>query len=126
MSRAGATAKTFGVDIDNLIGHVTAIGSVTMQSGEQIGTALRTIYSRITTNDGAVAAIEEIGVAISELNEETGEYANKDVSDILGEIAGKWDTLSSAQQQNLGIAIAGTNRLTQLTTKKLSHIEMCA
>lgn len=28
-----STAKTFGVDIDNLIGNITAIGSVTRESG---------------------------------------------------------------------------------------------
>ena len=37
LSRTGATAKTFGVDLDNVVGHITAIGSVTMESGRIIG-----------------------------------------------------------------------------------------
>lgn len=37
MSKASSTAKTFGVSIDELIGHVTAIGEVTMESGSVIG-----------------------------------------------------------------------------------------
>jgi TP901 family phage tail tape measure protein len=37
MSKASSTAITFGVNIDELIGHVTAIGEVTMESGSVIG-----------------------------------------------------------------------------------------
>lgn len=37
MSRTGATAKTFGVELEEVVGQVTAIGSVTMESGEKIG-----------------------------------------------------------------------------------------
>ena len=37
MSKASSTAVTFGVNIDELIGHITAIGEVTMESGSVIG-----------------------------------------------------------------------------------------
>lgn len=40
LSKASSTAVTFGVNIDELIGHVTAIGEVTMESGSIIGNML--------------------------------------------------------------------------------------
>ena len=37
MSRTGAAAKTFRAELEEVIGQVTAVGSVTMESGEKIG-----------------------------------------------------------------------------------------
>lgn len=111
MSRAGATAETFGVQFEELAGDITAIGSVTMESGKRIGTALRTIYSRITTIDGSKEVLESIGVSIYEMGESGAQIRN--VSDILGDLSVKWNDLTAEQQQNIGVTIAGRNRLTQ-------------
>jgi hypothetical protein len=35
--KAAATAKTFGVDIDDLTGYIAAIGSTTRESGSIVG-----------------------------------------------------------------------------------------
>lgn len=123
MNRAGSTASTFGVEMEELAGHTTAIGSVTQESGERIGTALRTIYSRITTIDGSKEVLEDLGIAMYEMGASGPEI--RDVSDILGDLAGQWNTLSDEQRQNIGVTIAGRARLTQLTYE-LSHTEMCA
>lgn len=37
LSKSASTAKTFGVSMEESIGHITAIGSVTMESGRLIG-----------------------------------------------------------------------------------------
>lgn len=37
LSKASSTSAIFGVSLDDLIGHITAIGSVTMESGSVIG-----------------------------------------------------------------------------------------
>ena len=123
MNRAGSTASTFGVEMEELAGHTTAIGAVTQESGERIGTALRTIYSRITTIDGSKEVLEDLGIAMYEMGASGPEI--RDVSDILGDLAGQWNTLSDEQRQNIGVTIAGRSRLTQLTYE-LSHTEMCA
>lgn len=123
MNRAGATANTFGVEMEELAGHTTAIGSVTQESGERIGTALRTIYSRITTIDGSKEVLEDLGIAMYEMGASGPEI--RDVSDILGDLAGQWSDLTDEQRQNIGVTIAGRSRLTQLTYE-LSHTEMCA
>ena len=37
LSKTGAVAKTFGVSLEEVLGHITAIGSVTMETGDVIG-----------------------------------------------------------------------------------------
>lgn len=123
MNRAGATASTFGVEMEELTGDITAIGAVTQESGQRIGTALRTIYSRITTMDESREILEGLGIAIYEMGASGPEV--RAVSDILGDLAGQWKDLTSEQQQNYAVQIAGRSRLTQLTYE-LSHTEMCA
>lgn len=74
--------------------------------------SLKTIYSRITTLSDAKDILESVGVAINEIGE-NGEVAVRDVSDILGELSGVWDTLSDSQRQNIGVTVAGRNQLSR-------------
>src|SRR5690606_21121591 len=45
IQRSASTAKTFGVELDTLIGYITAIGSTTRETGSIIGNGLKTIVS---------------------------------------------------------------------------------
>lgn len=109
--------------MQHLAGDITAVGEITQESGQMIGTALRTIYSRVTTHKDSIEILDELGISIRRMGENGTEL--RDVSDILADLGAKWQDLSSAEQQAAGLAIAGRSRLTQLTNK-LSHIEMCA
>ena len=53
----------------------------------------------------AEKALGEIGVSVRESN---GEF--KDLEDILGEVASKWDTLNNTQKQMVSEQLAGNNR----------------
>ena len=53
----------------------------------------------------AEKALGEIGVSVRESN---GEF--KDLEDILGEVANKWDTLNNTQKQMVSEQLAGNNR----------------
>lgn len=108
MSRSAGVAASFGVTIDELIGDITAIGSVTFESGTIIGRALKTIYSRITTMSEAEDILNSVGISIKNL---AGD--NREVSDILKDLRGKWDTLSNSQQQNIAVTLAGRDQLTR-------------
>lgn len=108
MSKASGVAAQFGVSIDELIGDITSISSVTFESGNIIGRALKTIYSRITTMDGVEGILNSIGISIKNMNGD-----NRDVSDILSDVRGKWDSLSKAQQQNIAVTLAGRDHLTR-------------
>lgn len=108
MHKAGSTAKTFGVDIDTLIGHITSIGVVTRESGTVIGNSLKTIYSRITTMSEAETILNSVNVSIRNMDGTT-----RDVSEIIEDLAGKWDNLSNTQQQNIGVTVAGRFQLSR-------------
>lgn len=112
MSRTGATAKTFGVELEEVVGQVTAIGSVTMESGEKIGNSLKSIYSRITTMDESRDILDSVGVAIRSIGE-SGETEIRPVTDILSDLALVWNDLSDSQRQNIGVTIAGRNQLSR-------------
>ena len=113
LSKTGAVAKTFGVSLEEVLGHITAIGSVTMETGDVIGNSLKTIYSRMTTHKEAKKALDSVGISLTKMTDE-GEKA-KGVGEIMGELAGKWRTLSDEQKQHIGVQIAGRNHLTRLT-----------
>ncbi|WP_211749701.1 phage tail tape measure protein [Paenibacillus sp. Marseille-Q4541] len=64
--------------------------------------SLKTIYSRITTMDKSEGVLKDVGIAMRGINGEV-----RDVSDILDELAGKWNSLTSEQQQNTAVNLAG-------------------
>ncbi len=59
--------------------------------------SLKTIISRITTMNESKNSLKEIGIAVKN---STGELRN--VEDILSDLAGRWNTLTEEQRQNLG------------------------
>ena len=111
LSKAGGTAKTFGVSMEEVAGATTAIGAVTQESGAIIGNSLKTIYSRITTMQPSIDILDSVGVSVRKIGENGVEM--KPVNDILGELAGKWSGLTAEQQQNIGVTIAGRNQLSR-------------
>jgi TP901 family phage tail tape measure protein len=108
IARAGGTAASFGVELNELLGHTTAIGVATRESGAIIGNSLKTIYSRINTLPAATAALEGLGIA-------TKDYAgdNRDVANILNDLAGIWPTMTNAQKQNTAVTLAGRYQLSR-------------
>lgn len=108
MEKSAGVAKVYGVSLDDLVGNITSISAVTMEAGATTGRALKTIYSRITTLDDAKNALKDVGVSIYDLQGKV-----KPVSDILGELAGKWSTLSDEQRQSSAIQISGRDQLTR-------------
>lgn len=111
LSKAGATAQTFGVSLEEVGGQTTAIGAVTQESGAIIGNSLKTIYSRITTMKPSIDILDSVGVSVRKMGDNGLEM--KPVNDILGELAGKWSGLTEEQQQNIGVTIAGRNQLSR-------------
>ncbi len=70
--------------------------------------SLKSIYSRITSVSGAIDALDAIGISTKEMSGEM-----RQVSDILDDLGGKWNTLSAEQQQNLGLQVAGRYQLSR-------------
>ncbi|MEC0866328.1 phage tail tape measure protein, partial [Bacillus atrophaeus] len=106
--KAGSTASTFGVELNDLIGYTTAIASTTRESGNIVGNSLKTIFARIGNNQSSIKALEQIGISVKTASGEA-----KTSSELIGEVAEKWDTLSDAQKQNTSIGVAGIYQLSR-------------
>lgn len=75
--------------------------------------SFKTIFSRITTLESSVKAIEGIGISVHEVVD--GIKQVRPVADIIDDLGKRWSTLNESQQQNIGLQIAG-----RLTFKKAS------
>jgi murein DD-endopeptidase MepM/ murein hydrolase activator NlpD len=106
--KATGAANTFGVSLESMLGHATAIIEVTRESGSVVGNSLKTIYSRITTMDQSISMLENVGVAVRDMNGQL-----RPVEQILDSLAQRWSSLSAEQQQALGVQLAGRYQLSR-------------
>ncbi|WP_406590385.1 phage tail tape measure protein [Bacillus atrophaeus] len=70
--------------------------------------SLKTIFARIGNNESSIKALDQIGISVK-----TSAGEAKTSSDLIGEVAEKWDTLSDAQKQNTSIGVAGIYQLSR-------------
>ncbi|QOV08246.1 tape measure protein [Bacillus phage Kirov] len=111
LQKSASTAKTYGVSLEETIGHTTAIGSVTMESGNIIGNSLKAIYSRITGLQASEGTLKSVGVAMYDMGENGKEL--RPVGDILNDLGANWGSLTAQQRQNTAVTLAGRNHLTR-------------
>jgi TP901 family phage tail tape measure protein len=107
MSKAGDTASTYGASLERLLGYTTAIATTTRESGKVIGNGLKSIFSRLGSDD-SIEALGGIGVAVKQ-----ADGSLRSIDDILDDVSEKWDSLNNAQQRQIGLATAGTYQLTR-------------
>ena len=121
MGKVASTADTVGVDIDQLTAQLSTMISVTKQSPESIGNALKTIFARMTdlkvdgTDDSGVSlgkvssTMKQLGINI--LNQK-GEL--RDLGVVIEETMSKWNGWTKAQKNAAAIAMAGTRQYNNL------------
>lgn len=119
MSKVASAAAIMGVDIDQLNAQLATIVSVTREAPESIGTALKTVYARmsdITAGlDGEVSLdeytqqMEAMGIHVLDANSNL-----RDMGDVIEEIGGKWQTMTREQQTSLAQTIAGTRQYSRM------------
>lgn len=106
--RVGPVVEQLGGSMDHLIGIITALKEQTRKSGEFIGTALTTVFTRLTTNVGA-SAVENLGIAINKTATEL-----RPLDDILNDVAAKWKTLTDQERVSLAFALGARRRYAQV------------
>lgn len=106
LTSAAEAARTYGFSIDDVLGNTAAIASVTHQSGETIGSSLQSIYAGVTSLSTAGPLLSSVGISMQDVS---GNMKNG--STIISELAGRWSSLTQAQQQNLATGIAGKDGL---------------
>ena len=120
MSKVASAASAMGVGQDQLAAQLSTIISVTKQAPESVGTALRTVYARISDIQ---AGIDEDGVSLGNYSGKMAQLginvlnANgklRDMGEVMEEIGGKWDTLTREQQVYLAQTMAGQRQYNNL------------
>lgn len=121
MSKVASAANAMGVDVDQLSAQLATIISVTRQDASVVGTALKTIYSRM--GDLKVDGVDEFGVSLGDVSgqlrqmgiEVLDQQGNlRDMGNVIEEVAAKWGTWTDAQQQAAAVAIAGKRQYNNL------------
>lgn len=125
MSRVAVTADQAGISMDCLLGYVATIGEVTQQSMSTVGTAMKSILTRMTNikagklelvdEDGTTEKLSDVETTLANvginLRKTMTEYNN--ASDVLDALAAKWDTLNQAQQNAISVAFGGSRMQNQ-------------
>jgi len=106
--RVGPVVEQLGGNIDSLIGIITALKESTRKSGEFIGTALSTIFSRIYTDIGK-NTLRRFGIDVNETA-----IMLKPLENILGLVANKWSELTDQEKINLAFALGRRRRYAQV------------
>jgi len=107
LSDAGASAKALGVSFEELIGYATALHAAGYQAGE-VGTFLSYMFSRLYSNE-AVKALRDAGIEVMDAN---GKF--RAASEILADLAKKWDTLTDKQRAAIADSITVGGRVTMI------------
>lgn len=108
LSRVGSTAQDAGVNFDQLVGLVTSAQQITARGGAVIGNALKTIFTRLERTD-TLDQLQSLGIEVRNLEGNT-----RPAVEILQDLAGKFDNLSSSQKQAVVQLTAGVFQVNQL------------
>lgn len=116
ISASGSVARDAGLSLAEYSAMVGTIVEQTNLGGSQVGNALKTIFTRITKASETAGTLTEniseaeeslrsVGV---EVRSSSGEF--RDVTDIIGDLKDKYDTLSEVDLSNLSYNLAGTRQ----------------
>ena len=101
IARAGQAARDAGVDIDQLIGLVTAAQERTARGGAVIGNSFKTIFTRVQRGS-TLKELENLGVAVRDLEGKT-----LPAMKVLQGLANRYDSLTDAQKSYISQNVAG-------------------
>ena len=120
MSKVAASANMLGVSEDELASYLSTILSVTRADPNSVGTALKTIFARIsdieTGAEDAEVSLGEYSGAMAELGFNVLDSSGhlRDLGDVMAEIGAGWGNLSREQQVYLAQTMAGTRQYSNL------------
>lgn len=121
MSKVASAANAMGVDIDQMNAMLSTTISVTREAPESVGTAYKTILSRMSTiqagdtaEDGATLTsytkkMNALGINVLDANNRL-----REMGDVVEEVGGKWSSFSKEQQLALAQVMAGTRQYNNL------------
>lgn len=108
ISRTGQAAKSAGVDIDELVGLVTAAQQKTARGGKVIGNSFKTIFTRIGRTD-TLNQLENLGIAVRDVEGKT-----IGAKRILTDLANTFDHLTESQKAQIAQTVGGVFQINVL------------
>ena len=123
LEKFSSVASTIGLSYEYATASLATITATTRESANVVGTALKTLFSRIqglqlgeTLDDGTTLnkyseALNKVGINIFDQNNQI-----KEMDDILDEMGDKWGSLAQDQKMALAQTVAGVRQYTQLIT----------
>ena len=108
ISRTGQAARSAGVDIDELVGLVTAAQQQTARGGKVIGNSFKTIFTRIGRTD-TLKSIRKFGYRCTRLRRQT-----LGAKRILTDLANTFDHLSESQKAQIAQTVGGVFQINVL------------
>ena len=120
MSKVASTANNMGVNVDQLNAQIATVVATTRQAPEAVGTAFKTIYTRMndikTGSDEAEISLGNYSGKMAELGfnvlDATGHL--RDTGQVMQEIGGRWQNLTRQQQIYLATTMGGQRQVNQL------------
>lgn len=122
-SKAAAQANQAGVSMDNYLAYIATMEEATREAPENIGTSLKTIFSRMqqiktgnnTEDDVDVNQVETALKSVNiQLRDATGQL--RDLEEIFSELGPKWNQLDRNTQAYIGTIVAGTRQQSRFIT----------
>lgn len=119
IEKVASSAASAGLDLDHMMGYLAKMIETTREAPTNIGTALKTIVANFTQfkEDPTQLAVEgseinkvdkalkSVGISLTNTQGEV-----RDLSEVLDELGGIWDTLTRSQKSYLATQIAGTRQ----------------
>ena len=121
MSKVASTANVMGVDVDQLNAQLATVIATTRQAPESVGTAFKTIYSRLndikTGADDAEISLGNYSGKMAELgfNVLDANGNLRKTGQVMEQIGSRWNTLSKEQQIYLAQTMGGIRQVNQIT-----------
>lgn len=120
MSKVASTANTLGVDVDQLNAQIATVVATTRQAPESVGTAFKTIYSRMNDikagSDEAEISLGNYSGKMAALGfnvlDATGHL--RDAGQVMEQIGDRWQDLTKEQQIYLAQTMGGQRQVNQL------------
>lgn len=123
LQKVAPSAATAGVNIDNMMGFLAKGIETTREAPENIGTAFKTIFARMsqlsdlgsTTEDGM--SLSTVDKALSDVGITLRDTINggfRPLDEVLIDLGNSWSELDSYEKAYVGTALAGTRQQSRL------------
>ncbi len=119
MSKVASAANLMGVDIDQMNALLSTAISVTRQAPESVGTAFKTVFSRISDIEAGLDEEVSLGnytekLAAMGINVLNAKGQLRDLGDVIEEVGDNWGQFTREQQISLAQTMGGARQYNYL------------